>query len=140
MLTLENLSLLLIVAALAVWVWHGHGRRERALHLAKQHCAKIGVELLDGNVAFERYGWRADGRGNKRFARLYHFEFTVTGEQRLSGRITLFGNHLGAIALDPHPFASHDEPEASAKIINLEQWRREHPRPDHPPQQHNDQR
>ncbi|TBU73057.1 DUF3301 domain-containing protein [Pseudomonas daroniae] len=142
MLTLGNLFVLMLLAAAAAWLWHGHGIRERALTLIKQHCSKLDIELLDGNVAFQRFGIVRDGRGNRRFARVYGFEFTVTGEQRHGGRIVMFGAHLGNIELDPYPFR---EPAAalpptptptptpttrqSGQVIELQQWRRDHPTP-----------
>ena len=41
-------------------------RQLRALALAKQHCAKLDVELLDGNVAFLRLALLRDSRGQRR--------------------------------------------------------------------------
>jgi len=95
---LDVLQLMLFATACA-WLWRGHGIRERALALAKQHCAKLDVELLDGNVAFRRLALLRDSRGQRRVARIYGFEFTVTGEQRLSGSISMYGRQLGAIEL-----------------------------------------
>ncbi len=106
MLTLGNLFLFLSIAAAAAWLWHGHGLRERALAAVQRHCQQQGVELLDGNVAFGRYRLVRDVQGRRRFARVYAFEFTVTGEQRHSGSVTLFGSRIGRIELAPHPFAA----------------------------------
>lgn len=132
--TLGNLSLFLLLAAVAFWLWHSHGIREHALLLARRHCEKLDLELLDGNVAFRRLAIVRDGSGHRRLARLYDFEFTVTGEQRLNGRMTLFGRQLGAIELDAHPLPQQPEPVASEpliddpKVIRLDDWRREHRR------------
>jgi hypothetical protein len=126
MLSLTDLTLLLLCAAIAAWFWRGHGIRERALELVKRHCAKLDIELLDGNVALRRLALLRDARGNRRLARLYDFEFTVTGEQRLSGSISMFGQQLGRIELDAHPFqapAAFDD-----KVIQLDDWRRNHPK------------
>ena len=101
MLSLTDLTLLLLCAAIAAWFWRGHGIRERALALVKRHCAQLDIELLDGNVALRRLALLRDARGNRRLARLYDFEFTVTGEQRLRGHISMFGPHLGRIELQP---------------------------------------
>lgn len=128
MLSLADVFLLMVFAAGAAWLWRGHGVRERALALAKQHCARLDVELLDGNVAFRRLAVVRDAKGNRRLARIYGFEFTVTGEQRLSGSIQMFGNHLGRIDLEPHPFQSESQQEG--KVIHMTEWRRSHPKPD----------
>ena len=104
MIDLLDVLLLMLFATACAWLWRGHGIRERALALAKQHCAKLDVELLDGNVAFRRLALLRDSRGQRRVARIYGFEFTVTGEQRLSGSISMYGRQLGAIELAAHPF------------------------------------
>ena len=103
---LADLFILLILAAAAAWLWRGHGIRERALNLVQQHCEKLEVQLLDGNVALRRLRLLRDGRGQRRLARVYDFEFTVTGEQRHVGSISMFGQHLGKIELDAHPYSN----------------------------------
>ena len=50
MLTLGNMFVLMLLATGAAWVWHNHGLRERALARVKQHCAKLDIELLDGEL------------------------------------------------------------------------------------------
>jgi hypothetical protein len=128
MIDLLDVFLLMLFAAFCAWMWRGHGIRERALGLAKQHCAKLDVELLDGAVALRRLAILRDARGHRRLARLYDFEFTVTGEQRLRGQISMFGQHLGRIELQPHPVLdAQPEPVATQgrdKVIRLEDWRR----------------
>ena len=96
MINLFDAFLLILFAAVCAWLWRGHGIRERALQLAKQHCAKLDVELLDGAVALRRLAIQRDARGHRRLARLYDFEFTVTGEHRYSGHLDLHGLQVGA--------------------------------------------
>lgn len=129
MLTLGNLTLFLLLCTALAWLWHGHGLRERALAAVIRHCEREGVELLDGNVAFGRYRIVRDASGRRRFARIYGFEFTVTGEQRHQGRIVLYGARVGSIELAPHP--SLDEcpadalaPARQSEIVRLDDWRR----------------
>ena len=121
MIDLFDVFLVMLFAAAAAWLWHGHGIRERALLLVKQHCDKLDVELLDGNVALQKFTLLADARGHKRVAGVYGFEFTVTGEQRHSGSIVMFGRHPGRIELAPHPFREPQQP--SAQVIELDRWR-----------------
>ncbi|WP_296260672.1 MULTISPECIES: DUF3301 domain-containing protein [unclassified Pseudomonas] len=125
MLTLGNIFVLMLLATAAAWLWHSHGLRERALERVKQHCAKLDIELLDGNVALRRITFKRDGQGRKRLARVYNFEFTVTGEQRHPGTITMFGAHTAQIELAPYPFEIKN-PKPSAEIIQLSEWRQEH--------------
>jgi hypothetical protein len=127
MFELFDVFLLMLFATACAWLWHAHGLRERALELVKQHCAKADIELLDDNVALRRFTLLPDARGRKRLARVYGFEFTVTGEQRHEGSITLFGKHLGRIELAAHPLR---EPPPSAQVIEMQQWRALHQEPD----------
>lgn len=149
MLTLGNIFVLMLLATAGAWLWHAHGLRERTLALVKAHCAKADIDLLDENVALRKITLLADARGRKRLARIYSFEFTVTGEQRHVGRVVMFGQQMGRIELEPHPFrqpmgdgpqvinARPAPPDTSAEqpntprprtsqVIELDQWRREH--------------
>lgn len=126
MLTLGNMFVLMLLATGGAWLWHNHGLREKALERVKQHCAKLDLELLDDNVAFKRMAFIRDGNGRKRLARVYTFEFTVTGEQRHPGTITQFGAHSAQIELAPYPFEMKTPP--SAEVIEMNQWRAEHKR------------
>ncbi|MEO6676059.1 MAG: DUF3301 domain-containing protein [Pseudomonas sp.] len=132
MLTLGNIFVLMLLATGAAWLWHNHGLRERALERVKQHCAKLEIELLDGNVALKKIGFIKDANGRRRLARVYNFEFTVTGETRHTGTITQFGAHSAQIELAPYPMPFDDTPtvvevvKPRAEVIELSQWRQEH--------------
>ena len=130
MLTLGNMFVLMLLATGAAWVWHNHGLRERALERVKQHCAKLDIELLDGAVALKRIGFVKDASGRRRLARVYNFEFTVTGEARHPGTITQFGAHSAQIELAPYPFEIKT-PVHGGNVIEMNQWRNEHNRSRH---------
>jgi hypothetical protein len=125
MLTLGNIFVLMLFASAGAWFWHAHGLRERALERVKQHCARLDLELLDGNVALRRLTFTRDAQGRKRLARIYNFEFTVTGEQRHPGTITMFGAHTAQIELAPYPFEMKTPPPR-AEIIQMNEWRQSH--------------
>ncbi|HDS1734927.1 MULTISPECIES: DUF3301 domain-containing protein [Pseudomonas] len=127
MLTLENLFVLMVLATGGAWLWHNHGLREKALARVKQHCAKLDLELLDDAVALKRIGFVRDANGRKRLARIYNFEFTVTGEQRHPGTVTQFGAHTMQIELAPYPFEIKPAPRTD-NVIEMQQWRQEHNR------------
>lgn len=135
MLTLGNMFVLMLMAAAGAWLWHNHGLRERALARVVQHCANLGIELLDGNVALKKIGFVRDANGRRRLARIYNFEFTVTGESRHCGTITQFGAHSAQIELAPYPMPFEETPpepvepvqaRPRAEVIELSQWRQEH--------------
>ncbi|WP_339500440.1 DUF3301 domain-containing protein [Pseudomonas silesiensis] len=132
MLTLGNIFVLMLLATGGAWLWHNHGLRERALERVMQHCSKLGIELLDGNVALKKIAFIKDANDRRRLARVYNFEFTVTGETRHNGTITQFGAHSAQIELAPYPMPFDDAPEVvdvvkpRAEVIELRQWRQEH--------------
>jgi hypothetical protein len=132
MLTLGNIFVLMLLATGAAWLWHNHGLRERALARVKQHCAKLEIELLDGAVALKKIGFIKDAKGRRRLARVYNFEFTVTGETRHNGTITQFGAHSAHIELAPYPMPFDNIPpvvevmKPRAEVIELSQWRQDH--------------
>ncbi|WP_338583929.1 DUF3301 domain-containing protein [Pseudomonas sp. MAG733B] len=132
MLTLGNIFVLMLLATAGAWLWHNHGLRERALERVKQHCSNVGIELLDGNVALKKIAFLKDARGRRRLARVYNFEFTVTGESRHNGTITQFGAHSAQIELAPYPMPFDETPpvvdvvKPSAEVIQLSHWRQEH--------------
>ena len=144
MITLGELFAWLLVALIVAWLWRGHGVRERALWFVDQHCKSAGVQLLDGNVALK--GWRLvrDGKGQKRLARLYGFEFTVTSQERLAGTVAMFGRHLGQVELQVHPIpqgsddsqegvVTQKQPDSSAprsNVVELQRWRDKNNSPD----------
>lgn len=130
MLSLADLFILLLFASTGAWLWRGHGIRERALALVRRHCEKIDVILLDDNVALRRLRLLRDAQGRRRLARVYGFEFTVTGEQRHVGNISMFGQHLGQIELDAHPFSAQSEDApAPTNVVQLNDWRQRPPPP-----------
>lgn len=130
MLSLADLFILLLFASAGAWLWRGHGIRERALALVCRHCEKIDVILLDDNVALRRLRLLRDAQGRRRLARVYGFEFTVTGEQRHVGSISMFGRHLGQIELDAHPFSAETKDAPTpANVVQLNDWRQRPPPP-----------
>jgi hypothetical protein len=122
-LNLTDLCILLLLVAGVAWLWRGHGIRERALARVRQYCTQQDVQLLDDNVALRKLAMVADARGRRRLARVYAFEFTVTGMQRLNGSISMFGARPGPIRLDAHPLPASDS--ASGQVIQMDQWRRD---------------
>ncbi|MDF3933444.1 DUF3301 domain-containing protein [Pseudomonas citronellolis] len=137
----------MLLATAAAWWWRAHGIRERALQLARQHCSRQGVELLDEAVALRRLRLRRGANGLLCLAREYAFEFTATGEDRYAGSITMLGQRPGPVELEPFRFhpephevravieiaqalpAPQAEPAAprhKAEVVHLAEWRRNH--------------
>ncbi len=93
----------IVMIAGAVWLWFDSLRaRESAVRAARLACQADGVQLLDDTVALAALGLQ---RGDDRWPllrRIYRFEFSDTGNNRLDGSITLLGAHVQTLYLAPH--------------------------------------
>lgn len=93
---------LALVAAVA-WFWFDSLRaREAAIDAAKSACAADGVVLLDDTVALAALRVRRTSGGAIGLLRVYRFEFTDTGDNRLEGSVTLLGAVLQTLYLESH--------------------------------------
>jgi hypothetical protein len=94
--------LLLIGALLVAWAWHATLRaREYANVVAADTCSKLGVQFLDGTVAFTRFRPVRDATGRLTLRRSYVFDYTPDGVTRLQGFVILRGRDLEAVGLAP---------------------------------------
>lgn len=112
---LKHVALILLAAAIGAWIWRAMGLHDHALQIARQHCKRAGVQLLDESVALTRLRPRRGRFGRPGVSRRYSFEFTVTGERRYPGFVELHGQTLIKVELAPHPFpadAPADPPPA----------------------------
>ena len=95
---------LLVLALLLIggWLWVDSMRaREAALDAGRRACEAESVQFLDWTVAVAtiRIARAADGR--IRLRRVYNFEFSDTGNNRLKGSIMLLGTQLLSVHLSP---------------------------------------
>lgn len=87
---MESIVWILLIAAL-VAVWQVMLRaRERALAICTRECQRHGLQLLDQTVTLTamRPVWQ---RGRFHWERRYHFEFTLDGEDRQPGTLSMQG-------------------------------------------------
>jgi hypothetical protein len=97
----NDLILLLLIAA-GIWFWVDtlHAR-ERAVDLCRTACQSRGVQLLDQTVALEHISVARDREGRLRLQRRYRFEFTEDGATRQSGTVVMLGATMQALEM-PH--------------------------------------
>ncbi len=100
--TLQDLMIAFALACVAILIWQNAGFRDRAIRLAKQHCERMDVQLLDDTIALTKLRLKKDARGNIAIARCYEFEFTSTGDRRYQGLLSLHGTKLDDVELEPH--------------------------------------
>jgi hypothetical protein len=102
MVGLLELSAVLLLGVIG-WLWYDSlGRRETAVDAARRACIAETVHLLDYTVALA--GMRLQRREDGRLAlrRVYRFEFSDTGNNRLHGSVTMLGAMVQALYLESH--------------------------------------
>ncbi|MGQ0578653.1 MAG: DUF3301 domain-containing protein [Betaproteobacteria bacterium] len=90
---IELLTLLIFVAGALFWT-DSMRAREAALDAGRRACAAEGVQLLDWTVMLKQMRLGRDDEGRVRLRRVYEFEFSDTGDNRIKGSITLLGRDL----------------------------------------------
>ena len=94
----------LLFAAAIAWYWLDSMKaRDIALGAGERACAAEGVQFLDWTVARERIGLGRDDEGRLRLRRVYRFEFSRTGNDRLDGAVTLLGGDVVSLHLATPP-------------------------------------
>ncbi len=95
---MDGLLLCLLLGA-GVWFWLDSLRsREIALEVARAGCRQRAVQLLDETVAVHRLQLRRTCRG-LRFRRVYRFDFSDRGDDRLTGYLIMLGMDLEEFSL-----------------------------------------
>lgn len=94
----EWLGMLALIALGAYWL-DSHRVRDLALNAAKRFCEQQGLQLLDETVAASALSLRRNARGHMVIARLYRFEFSDTGDNRLVGTLLMLGKQIGPMHL-----------------------------------------
>lgn len=96
-----GLLMLLLLAAAAVWFWQDSlAARESANAAAKEACTRLGLQFLDGTVAFARLALvRVNGWLQLR--RTYVFDYTATSIERRQGFVLLTGRRVESIGYAP---------------------------------------
>jgi len=91
-----------LLAALAWLVVDGLRAREAAVDAARRVCVSEGVQFLDDTVMLETARFARDASGRLILRRVYRFEFSDTGNNRLAGTVALEGSRVHQLYLEPH--------------------------------------
>jgi hypothetical protein len=90
---MEAVGLLVMLAG--GWFWlDSFKAREAGMAAARAACAAENLLLLDDTVALGALRPARDDEGRLRLRRVYHFEYSDTGDNRRHGRVTLLGSEL----------------------------------------------
>jgi Protein of unknown function (DUF3301) len=127
------LAMILLAAAL-VWFWQDSlAARESANAAAKEACNHLGLQFLDGTVAFARVALIRDA-GWLRLRRTYVFDYTATSIERRQGFVLLTGHRVESVGYAPgepqpdvRPVAPHSTLRPGAgNVLDLRDWRERH--------------
>lgn len=136
----------ILVAAAVVWFWQDSlAARERANIAAMEACERLGLQFLDGTVAFARLGWTRGATGWLTLRRTYVFDYTATSIERQQGFVVLCGHRVETVGYAPGqttrtleqapPPSPPPVETGQSNVLHLDQWRSHRPAP--PPRREN---
>lgn len=100
---MTELILLTLFLALGWLWWDSSQAREAAVSYAKATCAAEGLQFLDDTVSFTRLRPARNSEGRMQLQRVYAFEFSTTGNNRLPGSVVTLGKRVIVLNIDVPP-------------------------------------
>lgn len=92
---------LMCVAAAVAWFWQDSlAARERANGAAMEACQRLGLQFLDGTVAFARLSLTRR-LGRLKVRRTYVFDYTANSIERRQGFVVLSGQRIESVGYAP---------------------------------------
>ena len=97
---MPEILLILIILAL-LWLWRDSARsRELAVKAARSACAQSRAQFLDGTVNLVALRLCRKSSGSMALCRKYSFDFSLDGEQRRSGTVSMRAQTIVDLVLD----------------------------------------
>lgn len=85
----------LLSLILAAWLWlDGISTRETAITSGRDLARRCQLQLLDETVACSQLRLGRNSRGRVQWLRIYHFEVSANGSDRLPCHLVLLGKQL----------------------------------------------
>ena len=110
-----GLLTLILLGAAVLWFWQDSlAARESANAAAKEACTRLGLQFLDGTVAFARLALVRVNGGFLQLRRTYVFDYTATSIERRQGFVLLTGRRVESIGYAP------GETQADAALVRPE--------------------
>jgi len=97
----EILAFALFALIVVFWM-DGMRVRELAIAAAKIACKRDGMQFLDDTVSLVSFKFARNDFGILKARRLYQFEFSDTGDNRLEGSVEMLGKRVGVLYMEPH--------------------------------------
>lgn len=100
--------LLLVITLLLAWFWLDTiAKREIAINTGRELAQRCNLQLLDETVACSKLWLERDSRGHAQIARLYEFNVSADGVNRLECHLQLLGKQLQSWHIPPYLQATH---------------------------------
>ena len=94
---------LLCLLLLGAWFWQDSvSKREIAIKIGRELAGRYHLQLLDETVACNTIGFGRDGHGHAQLTRLYAFEVSANGAERLQCSLQLKGKQLQYWNIPPY--------------------------------------
>jgi hypothetical protein len=95
--------LLLALLVLAAWFWlDSIAKRELAIGFGRELAGRCNLQLLDETVACNLIRIGRDNRGHAQLTRLYEFEVSANGADRMQCNLQLLGKQLQTWHIPPY--------------------------------------
>jgi hypothetical protein len=96
-------TLLLILLIIAAWFWQDSiAKREIAIQFGHELANRCQLQLLDETVACNMIRLGRDSRGHAQLLRLYEFEVSANGTDRMQCNLQLLGKQLQSWHIPPY--------------------------------------
>ena len=94
----------LVGLGLVAWLWlDSIAVREIGVAAVKNACAGEGLQLLDDTVSIASLKPARDDGGRLLLRRVYHFEYSDTGDNRRGGSVVMLGSRVYVINIGLRP-------------------------------------
>ena len=110
-------TLLLALLLLAAWFWlDSIAKREIAIAYGRELAQRCNLQLLDETVACNKIRLSRDSRGHAQLLRLYEFDVSANGADRMQCNLQLLGKQLQTWHIPP--YAQPDSPVSNVYKIH----------------------
>lgn len=101
-------TMLLTLLLLSAWFWlDGIAKREIAINFGRELAGRYSLQLLDETVACTQIRVGRDTRGHAQLQRLYQFEVSASGTERMQCNLQLLGKQLQTWYIPPYAQVLH---------------------------------
>ena len=104
-------TILLALLIISAWFWlDSIAKREIAIKSGRELASRYSLQLLDETVACMQIRIGRDSRGHAQLQRLYEFEVSASGTERMQCNLQLLGKHLQTWHIPPYVQPLHVQP------------------------------